>query len=53
MSNITKQGNLITNNIYESDAIENNEDLSKYTTTEHVKIRIANEYITCNEIIEV
>lgn len=53
MSNITKQGNLITTEIYETDAVVEDEDLLKYAINDNIKIRLANDYITCNEIWEI
>ena len=50
MSNITKQGNLITTEIYETDAVVKDENLLKYAIND--KIRIANDFIVCNEIWE-
>lgn len=53
MSNITKQGNLITTEIYETDAIAEDENLSKYAISDNVKIRIADDFVVCNEIWEI
>lgn len=53
MSNITKQGNLITTEIYETDAVVENENLLKYATNDNIKIRIANDFVVCNEIWEI
>ena len=53
MSNITKQGNLITTEIYETDAIAEDENLSKYAISDNAKIRITNDFVVCNEIWEI
>lgn len=50
MSNITKQGNLITTEIYETDAVVEDGNLLKYAINDNIKIRIANDFVVCNEI---
>ena len=44
MSNITKQGNLITTEIYETDAVVEDENLLKYAINDNIKIRIINTH---------
>lgn len=51
--NITKQGNLITTEIYETDAVVEDENLLKYAINDNIKIRIANDFVVCNEIWEI
>lgn len=53
MSNITKQGNIITTKIYETDAVIEDENLLKYAINDNIKIRIANDFVVCNEIWEI
>ena len=53
MSNITKQGNLITTEIYETDAVVEDEDLLKYAINDNIKIRIANGFVVCTELWEI